>query len=420
MLAMTSNLKGLFELALPLQSPWFIEEVLFDEKSRQLTIKIDFHRGSEFFYKDEALGISGKYPVYDTVEKQWRHLNFFEHECYLHARVPRVQTPDGQVRLIQAPWAGQRNGFTLLFEALALSLLEVMPVHRVGQLLHLSDYKLWSLLDTYITLTRAREDYSKVTQVGMDETAKRKHHDYVTLFVDMNERKTLFITEGRSHATVKAFSEDLIAHHAEPAQISEVSCDMSPAFIKGVQDYLPNANITFDKFHIIKIINEAVDTVRKQEVREQPKLRGQRFIFLKNRENLTQKQKEVLTIFSLAKQKLKTLRALQMREAFQDIYQAPSVEAFEHLLKKWCGWAHRSRLLPMKMVAQMLKNRWDGVVRWKTSQINNGILEGLNSLIQAAKAKARGYKTFRCMQLITYLLTAKLDFTVLNKYHLPT
>jgi len=420
MLFMTSNLNALFEQALHIQSPWSIKEIRFDEPSRQLNIWIDFAKGSEFFYEDKEASIRGSYKAYDTVEKQWRHLNFFEHECYLHARVPRIQLPGGQIRLIQTPWEGQRNGFTLLFEALVLSLLQAMPVHRVGQLLNISDYKLWSLIETYVTCAREKEDYSGVSAVGIDETAKRKHHDYMTLFVDVKARKTVFVTEGKGKSTVKAFIEDLTAHGADANQIQDVSCDMSPAFVRGVQLYLPNAKITFDKFHIIKCINEGVDAVRKQEAREQPSLRGHRYLFLKNRAHLTAREKKTLETFSLSSYHLKTYQALQMREAFQAIYEAGSVPVFECLLEKWVQWVASCGLPIMQMVAQKIKDHWDGIVQWKTSALNNGILEGLNSLVQAAKAKARGYKTFRCLQLITYLLTSKLDFTGLNKYLVPT
>lgn len=417
---MQQALTELFERALHLTSPWFIKELSFDESSRELTIWIDFAKGSEFFYEDDTAGIRGHYPAYDSVEKQWRHLNFFEHECYLRARVPRIRTAEGHTRLVQTPWEGRRHGFTLLFEALVLSLVQVMPVHRVGRLLNLSDYKLWALIETYVTSARQTADYRQVTAIGIDETAKRKHHDYMTLFVDIHTRKTLFVTPGKGKKTIKAFVEDLVAHGGTPGQIQDVSCDMSPAFIRGVEAYLPNARITFDKFHLIKCINESVDAVRKQEARDQPCLRGHRYLFLKNKANLTAKQRETLETFSLHHYRLNTYQALQMREAFQAIYQASSVAAFEHLLDEWHHWVSTCQLPPMRSVAQTIKDHWQGVVQWKRSAINNGILEGLNSLVQAAKAKARGYKTFRCLRLITYLLTAKLNLHPLNKYYLPT
>ena len=191
---------------------------------------------------------------------------------------------------------------------------------------------------------------------------------------------------------------------------------MSPAFIRGVTDNLPNAKITFDKFHVLKIINEAVDKVRRAEATDNPVLRGLRYIFLKNENNLTAtqlKQKQ-----SIATMGLKAWRAMLIREGFQDIYQAKTKQYFELLLKKWYFWATHSRLDPIKQAAKMVKNHWDGIVRWKDSQINNGILEGLNSVLQAAKRKARGYK-FDHFRTIAFLITGKLSFNQLN-YALPT
>ena len=122
----------LFEMALSIQEPWYVKGITFNEDEKQLDIKIDFKRGSKFYYHDESSGQKGYYPVHDSVEKRWRHLNFFEHECYLICRTPRVKLPDGSVRLVSPPWAGVNSGFTLLFEALILELCRNMPVAYVS------------------------------------------------------------------------------------------------------------------------------------------------------------------------------------------------------------------------------------------------------------------------------------------------
>ena len=145
-------------------------------------------------------------------------------------------------------------------------------------------------------------------------------------------------------------------------------------------------------------------------------LKGNRFIFLKNEKNLTKAQQE--TLQKLSQMNLKSVRALHIREAFQTIYHADTNEQFEKLLKEWYFWATYSRLDPIKKVAKTIKNHWDGVLRWKKSQINNGILEGLNSIIQAAKRKARGYK-LEHFKTIAFLLTGKFNFSLINPY-LPT
>jgi len=404
----------LFEMALNVTDPWFVKDLKFDSNTKRLDIYIDFKRGSTFNYQsDEETELVGL-KAYDTTDKEWRHLNFFEHECYLHARVPRVKLPDGKVKLITAPWEGLSNGFTLLFEALLLQLVSAMPVKKVADITRVSDDKLWDMIDRYIENTRIHEDFSEVSAIGMDETSRAKGHDYITLFVDLKERRTIYITTGKDSATVTSFVEDLEAHQGNASNIEDVSCDMSPAFTKGVKAYLPKAKITYDKFHIIKLINEAVDKVRRAEAVEMKILKGTKYLFLKNQKNLTQKQSATLEQCTLSNMNLKTVRAYNIRMAFQDIYVAKSKDEFVTYLKKWYFWATHSQLEPIKKVAKTIKRHWEGVVNYHQSKINNGVLEGLNSIIQATKSKARGYKTFRNYKNIVYLLTGKLDFSIVN------
>jgi transposase len=407
---MDNNL--LFEAALSIQKPWYIDHVEFDAVKKRLDIFIDFERGARF--SSEEKGYDGQYGVYDTEQKTWRHLNFFEHECYLHCRTPRIKLDENTIRLVSPPWAGVNKGFTLLFEALLIQLCTQMPVKVVSRMVKETDQKIWRVIQKYVDLTRALSDYSQVTTVGMDETSRAKGHDYITLFVDLDERKTLFVADGKNHEVVDRFEQDLWEHNGLAENITDISCDMSPAFIKGVRENFPDAEITFDKFHIIKIINEAVDKVRKMEVKNDPLLKGAKYLFLKNESNLTSRQVEQLSKIKLSGSHLKSLRALQIRESFQDIYQAPTEASFVYLLKKWYFWATHSRLEPMKAAAKTIKSHWDGVVAWKRSQINNGILEGLNSIVQAARSRAKGFRNPKYYKTIVYLTTGKLNFQTMN------
>lgn len=410
----------LFELALNIQDPWFVKDIQFSAENKRLDIHIDFRKGSVFHYESTDENIKGDYKVYDTVDKQWRHLNFFEHECYLHARVPRLDITDTIKRQVNPPWSGLGNGFTLLFEALVLQLASHMPVHTVSRIVSESDYKIWSLIERYVDSALAGNDYSDLKAVGMDETSKRKGHDYITLFVDLLKKRTVFIAEGNDQETVKAFADDLKAHNGSAEAVTDVSCDMWPAFIRGVEDNLPNAEITFDRFHIMKVINTAVDTVRKQEACTQyALLKGTKYIFLKNEKNLTNAQRRKRQELSMSQLNLKSIRAMHIRENFQEIYKMPTPELFESMLKRWYFWATHSRIQPMIDAARTIKAHWEGVVQWKKSHIDNGLLEGLNSLIQAAKAKARGFSTFRYFRIVAFLITGRLDFARLNKHYLP-
>lgn len=407
-------LETLFSKALKLERPWEITKIEFLEKEGRINIFIDFPKGSVF----PCPKCKKEVKAYDTTEKQLRHMNFFQYTCYLVVRVPRTECKEDGALQIEVPWARNEADFTFLFESFAMTLCREMPVNRVSQIIKVDDNKLWRMMSYYTEAARQLEDYSKVSKIGVDETSKSKGHDYVSLFVDLDEKKTIFVGEGKGSETITEFKKDFVAHGGKPEDVTDASIDMSPAFIKGVEKEFPQAEITFDKFHIMKIINNAVDEVRKAEVKEQEILRGQKYLFLKNRANLTETQKKSLSaIESMSRLNLKTVRAYHIRENFQGIYKEKTQEDFEKSLKKWYFWATHSRIEAIKEAAKTIKRHWSGVLRWYDSKVSNGILEGLNSLVQAAKAKARGYRTFKNLKTIIYMLTGKLDY---SKVGLPT
>jgi transposase len=394
----------LFQMALALSPPWTVSECRFDAQARQLDIRLDFPRGSTF--PCPVCAAPGCH-AYDTEEMTWRHLNFFQHEAYLHAFVPRVTCTACGVKKVAVPWARAGSGFTLLFEALVMTMLTSMPVAAVARIAGEHDTRLWRILHAYIDDARAKADFSKVTRVAFDETAARRGHDYVSLFVDLDQHRVLFATEGKDAGTVEAFATDLAAHGGSAEAVTEVCIDMSKAFIAGTAASLPEAEITFDKFHVVKIVNEAVDQVRRDEQKSRQELKKSRYLWLKNPANLSERQQAHLQ--GLAGTNLKTARAYQIRLTFQDLYDQPKAEA-EAFLKRWYFWATHCRLPPMIEAAKTIKRHWDGVLRWFHTRIANGILEGINSLVQAAKAKARGYRSTRNLKAIIYLIAGKLQF----------
>ena len=393
----------LFQMALGLADPWRVVRSSFDVEKGRLDIKIDFPRGSKF-----RCPVCGELcTAYDTSDKTWRHLSFFQHEAYLHARVPRVKCDACGVKQIGVPWAREDSGFSLLFEAFIMSMVKVMPVNNVAEKVNEHDTRLWRIVLHYVEKARDRSVFSDVIRAAFDETSARKGHDYVTLFSDLDTRRVIFVADGKDSSTVEAFAADLKAHGGDPEAITEVCIDMSGAFIKGTAEHLPNAQITFDKFHAVKIFNDAVDQVRRGEQKTRPELKKTRYIWLKNSTNLTQPQQE--TLGNLSKSNLKTARSYQMRLTFQDLYSQPNRADGEAFLKKWYFWMTHSRLQPMIDAAKTVKRHWDGILRWFDSKIANGFSEGINSLIQAAKAKARGYRSTRNLKAMIYLIAGKLE-----------
>lgn len=394
----------LFQIALGINSPWFVAASDFDGEKKRLDIEIDFKAGGRFACPDCK---AADCPVHDTTRKTWRHLDFFQHQAFLHARTPRITCGKCGVRQVEVPWARPGSGFTLLFEALAMTLVIHMPVAAAARMLGEHDTKLWRVVHHYVEAALADLDLSALARVCIDETAAKRGHNYITLFVDIGRRKVVFIAEGRGADTVAQFADWVDAHNVDASRIKEVCFDMSGAYIAGVGENLTEPEITFDKFHVMKLIGEAVDKVRRSETRSRPEFKGSRYLWLKNDANLTAAQKAERG--SLAKANLKTGRAWAMRLAFQDIYKERSRPWAELMLERWCSWARRSRLEPMKAVAATLRRHSDGILAWFDSRIANGLIEGINSLVQAAKAKARGYRTLRNLMAITYLVAGKLD-----------
>jgi len=347
--------------------------------------------------------------VHDSQQKSWRHLNFFQHEAHLHARVPRIRFGRCGILQVARPWARPGSGFTLLFEAFIMILAQAMPVKRIAEFLGEHDTRLWRVLKHYVHRARQQADHSDLRQFGVDETASKRGHHYVSLFVDLQNARTVFVTEGKEASTLERFKADLLEHGGRPEAIEEAYCDMSPAFIAGLEAHFPQARLTFDKFHVLKILNAAVDEVRRREQRERPELKHTRYLWLKNPQRLTARQQDHLQELNPKALNLKTVRAYRIRLAFQEFWQQPPALA-ERFLKKWYFWATHSRLEPIQEAAGTIKRHWQGILNWFHSLVNNGILEGINSMIQAAKARARGYRTVKNFITMIYLISGKLSF----------
>ena len=397
--------KELFEIALGIEEPVYIEEIKFDKEVGELHINMNFRRGGRFNCSD--CGTSGL-SVHDTVKKTWRHLNFFQYKCYIHLRTPRTKCPKCRERLWLPPWGRKQSGFTVLFEAFVMALAKEMPISRIGELVGEHDTRIWRIVRGYVKRAYSRKKFTAIKKVACDETSSRKGHNYVTIFADMENNEVIFATEGKNAATIKVFTEELPKHEAKANQIEEVTIDMSPAFIAGTREYLPKAEITFDKFHVIQALNKAQDEVRRTEQKLNPLLKNTRFIWLKNPGNLTEKQKKQME--SLRFENLKTAKVYQMKLTFQDIYRTiTEPETAEIAIKKWLSWAVRSRLEPIKIFAKMVKSHFAGILRYFTSRLTSGAIEGINSRIQEIKRRARGFRNINNFIAMIYLETAGLD-----------
>lgn len=402
----------LFETALGISAPWYVAGTDFNAQARTLTIRVDFASGSRF----AVAGVEGEHPVHDTVSKRYRHLNFFQHECFLEVRIPRVRLPDGAVRQIEPPWAGRLSGFTLLFEALVLMLCQQMTFAAAARLVGESRHRVAGICERYVELALAQADFSGVRELAIDETSRARGHDYITLAADAVQRRVLAVAEGRSVETIEALAGELEAHGCPPAQVSSVSIDMSPAFIKGCGEHLPKARITFDKFHVVWHASTAVDKMRRIEQRTDRSLKGMRWSLLKDRSRLSPEAAADLDALIAKMATVRTARAWVYKEQLREILERKQINVVRAMLQHWCSCVMRSKVEPMKEVAALVRHHLEGIVAWAQTRQTNGFLEALNGLFQAAKRRARGFTRMSTIRTVIFLIAGKLDFRVINPH----
>ena len=395
----------LFSTALGLEKPWKVVEIEFSKDKGRLDLTIDFQKGATFLC---ASCEEGDCPVHDTKERTWRHLNFFQYETYLHARVPRIKCKNCGIKQVEVPWARPGSGFTLLFEMLVLQLCREMSVAGVGELVGEHSNRIWRILEHYVERARRNVDLSFFHVLGMDEFSVRKGHEYMTSFSDIDASRVIFVAETRRKEVVTEFTKDMKQRGYDPEQIDLICCDMWDAYLNGIRNHMPQANVVFDRFHIMKQMNKAIEKVRWAEQKTNKDLKKTRFIWLKNPKNLTEQQAEKLS--GLKKYDLKTARAYHIKLALARFWDIEDPKESEAYLKKWYFWATHSRLGPVIEVAKGIKNYWQGVINYTKSRITNGVVEGLNSKIKTAMKRAYGFKQTEYLKTIVYLVVGKLCF----------
>lgn len=399
------NSTTLFSMALGLQTPWQVTDVSFSEgPAKELHLHIDFVTGSRF---PDATGITC--PVHDTVKRKWQHLNFFEHHCYLHCAVPRIKTPNGSVETVVVPWARPGSGFTLLFEAFAMALIErEMPVKRVAELMNVHPHRVWRLFNYWVNKARQSDDASQVRRLGVDETSTKKGHNYVTLGVDMDAARVVHVCEGKGKTSMQQIAAHLSRKGVAQGQIEQLSMDLSPAFIAGAAESFPAAQITFDRFHVVKLLNEAMNKVRAVERKEHDALKGHKYTFLKNRKNLTEKQETALV--EMLKLYPTLGEAYRLKTLFNDLWGMPDKACATAFLTQWCDEVNDAKIAALMQFSKTVKAHWSGILHFVETRLNNGILEGINSKVQLAKRRARGYRNLDNFINMIYFLCGKMKF----------
>ena len=400
------NSVDIFTMALGLQSPWHVSKVEFlvgDDKNNELHLWLSYEAGFKFSTLD------GKFSTaYDTIDKTWRHLNFFQHRCYLHASVPRVKSGEHQIHMVKVPWARENSGFTLLFEAYTMLLIEKeMPVSSVSCTIKETAPRIWRVFNHWIQKAFQSDDLSSIRKIGVDETSRKKGHKYITQFVDLDTRRTLFVTEGKDAKTFELFAQELQCKGGKVENIELVSMDMSVAFISGCLSTFTNAQIIFDKFHIVQYLYKALDEVRRIEHYNCNLLKGERYTLLHKSSKLSKEQIQKLDQILISYPTIG--EAYGFRESFMDVFCIENPDDAKGYLTYWCDVVMDSGIQPFKKFVGIIKAHWYGITTYFDNKgISNGILEGINSKIQLAKRRARGYTNVDNFINMIYFIAGRL------------
>lgn len=409
----------LFHELLGLGLNWEVNESRFERESG--TVFLEIRETMALWQSARCPKDGGLVFCYDHTQLlTWRHLNVFQHRCEITCRLPRGKCRQcDHVFRVRPPWEGLSTHFTREFEAFALLLMREMPMSKVGEVVGETDTRLWRMLFRQVGAAYAEADFSNVCCVGVDEMSVRKGHEYISVFADLVARRVLFATEGKDKETWLQFVQALEKHNGHRHALTQVSMDMSPAYQSGVAENCRNAQVVFDKFHVIQNANKAVDKVRRAEVRRGGQgvweaLHKSQWLWRKNPDNLTDLEQERLA--KIEDKNLCTAKAYQMRLVLQDIYRSATAGLARHRFRVWCRWVrwvarfHKTHFLfaSMRKLAQMVEKHMAGILAHWRSGVTNAFLEGLNSVFSATKRKARGYRSTTHLITMLYFVAAKL------------
>lgn len=401
-----------FALALGLTgTPWKVTDVRFDRDLKRLDIDLDFTPGCRFPHPESSVPS----PVYDTEQRSWRHLNFFQFECYVNAHVPRVDGGPGHgIKRVLVPWARPQSGFTLLMESLMMVLAQTgMTAADVAKATGEYPQRIWNVILHHVAKAHEATGLADVRVISVDEVCRTRGQKYLTIVSEPKQdgrpTRVLLALEGRDSKTLKQFRDHLQRRGVDPEQIELVCSDMSAAYIKGISEQFGGALLVFDYFHVVKLVSDALDKVRKRERWEFPEaLKGVRWAMLKGEDKLTEEERRLRQ--RVCAGKLQTGKAFNHLDALRTIMKQPDPVAAEKDLKWWCSWVGRSKIPEMKKVSKTIREHWDGVVAYLTTRVTNGAAEAINGIIQTVKRKSRGFKTVEYMVAMIYLVASRLTF----------
>ena len=408
-----------FHQILALGDAWRVTRMDYLEKEQQVVIRV---ADTPALWAGEKCPQCQRATVrgYDHApERRWRHLNLCQLQTEIACALPRGECVEcRKVYTVRAPWEGRSRGLTQEFEAFALTLMREMPVSKAGEILGETDQKLWRALFAHVGAAWLDLSWENVRWVGADEMNRKKGHNYLTVFVDMEAKRVLLAVEGKDAGVWERFAVELGNHNGHPRAITQIAIDMSPAYQKGVREWFGQATVVFDKFHVVSQVSAAVEAVRRREVHTDVSAREQlektHWLWRKNPEGWT--EKESARWEQLQGKPLVTGLAYAMRLELQRAYASGTVAVARKRFASWCRWVQTEAdalanglLEPMRQAADMVTRHLEGILAHWQQGLTTAFLEGLNSLFSAVKRKARGYRSTEYQTAMLYFVAGKLE-----------
>ena len=405
--------KALYSEILGLKPPWEIVDIKLDMKQERIDIYV------EWPYVTEApcpVCRENNQETYCKIhdrrrERVWRHLDTCQMKTYIHCHIPRITCPFHGVKTIQIEWADEKVRFTHLFERLAIQMLQ-MSANRsqTAKILRISWDEINRIMLRAVDRGLSRRQDEVISSIGMDEKNFLAGHSYVTVMTDNQGKRVIDVAENRDENAVDTLWLGLSDKQRENVQ--SVCMDFWKAYISGARRHVPQADIVFDRFHVTKHLNEAVDKVRKKEHRElcrqkNTSLSNTKYLWLKNPNNWTEKDRDRYAV--LAENQLAVGRAWNRKELFREFWSLETINEAEVFFKHWYFSATHSRLKPVIEIAKMLNRHLEGLLAWIKHHVSNGLVEGFNSKIQQIKSIARGFRDFKNYRIAILFHLGGLD-----------
>ncbi len=381
-----------YGLLLGIKSPWQVKRVDLQLNGQRVDIAVEHDRDAAVTCPECGKGC----PRYDHApERQWRHLDVMQFMTVINARVPRCQCPEHGVVTVLVPWAEPHGRFTLMFEAFAVKVIEAARSYvQAMEILKLNWHTIQEIVERAVERGLLRRSTEAVTLVGMDEKSFGRGQDYVSLMTDLKGKRVLDVVKDRDTPSALKLWDSL--PESQRQRVEAVAMDMSAGFAAAAAKAAPQAAIVYDKFHVAKHLNEAVDKVRRDEHRKlleqgDDSLTSTKYLWL---QGAIPEGDRALSFTELCARNLKTARAWYLKETFAEFWTQPDEGSALKFFTQWFGAARRSKLEPVKKVALTLKAHLRGLLNYFLHPVTNAMTEGFNSKIQAIKADARGFRRY--------------------------